>query len=381
MPRHSHDDLLRALARRELQPAYYLFGSEDILKEEASRAIVDQALEPHERDFNFDQRSAAGLSPEDLHALVNTLPMMANRRVVVVRDVEAWKKKAAPREVLLRYLANPSSDTVLLLVENAPANEERKREYEPDGELVARTWAVEFTELPPERVARWLGHHARRLGVDFGEGAAEHLAAAAGYDLGTLRSELEKLSGLTGQGPISREQVGDLVGVRHGETLEDWVAAVLADDTPRAITLGSRVLEQAGMSGVKMVTSLGTGLVGLRLARAHYDKGARGGALERVLFDRLRNLRAFGLGDWKLLTRSWSRAAESWPGARLRLAIRATLEADMALKGTRVSDEAGVLADLVLRLAGSATRRPVGSAGGGSTGARPNTVARSGATG
>lgn len=360
MPRHSHDDLLRALGRRELSPVYYLFGTEDILKEEAYRAIVDLALEPHERDFNFDQRSAAGLSPDDLHALVNTLPMMASRRVVAIRDIEGWKKKAAARDGVLAYLNNPSPDTVLILVENAPASEEKRREYEPDEAIAARSYAVDFAPLPTDRVIRWLTHHGRRMGVTFGEGAAEHLAAACGYELGALRSEMEKIGGLGGEAPVSIEQVGELVGVRHGETLDDWVGAVLADEAARAVTLAPRILAQSGMSGVKMVTTLGGALVGLRMARAHYDNGSRGGALERVLFERLRAIRAFGIGDWKLLTRSWSRAAERWPSGRVREAIRATLEADMALKGTRVSDEAGVLADLVLRLGGRAAARPSG---------------------
>jgi DNA polymerase III subunit delta len=350
------------LGRRELQPVYYLFGSEDVLKEEVSRAVLDQALEPHERDFNFDQRSAAGLSPEDLHALVNTLPMMASRRVVVIRDLEVWKKKAAPREVLLKYLANPSNDTILLLVENAPANDEKKRDFEPDEALVAHTYAVDFEPLPAERVARWIEHHAKRLGLTFGEGAADHLAAATGYHLGTLRSELEKLNSLSGQGPVTLAQVGDLVGVRHGETLDDWIAAVLADDAPRALSLGVRVLDQAGMSGVKMVTALGTSLIGLRIARSLYDKGSRGGSLERASMDWLKSHRVFGIGDWKKLTKSWSVSAERWPGPRLRGATRAALEADKALKGTRVSDDTGVLTDLVLQLHGSAAGR-IGGAG------------------
>jgi DNA polymerase-3 subunit delta len=362
MSRHSYNDLLRALGRRDLQPVYYLFGEEDILKEESSQAIVDLALEPHERDFNFDQRAAAGLSPEDLHALVNTLPMMASRRVIVIQDVEAWKKKAAAREVLLKYLGNPSSDTILLLVENAPATEEKRREYQLDEELIAHSYAVEFKRLEADRVVRWLEHHAKRLGVEFGDGAAEHLAAAAGYHLGALRPELEKLTGLADQGPLSREQVGDLVGVRHGETLEDWVAAVVGDDTARAMVLLPGVLSQAGMSGVKMVTALGTSLIGLRIARALYDKGARGGALERAAMDWLRSHRIFGLGDWKKLTGSWSMSAERWPAARLRSATRMTLQTDMALKGTRISDESGVLTDLVLRLRGSATERIGGTA-------------------
>ncbi len=365
MPRHTHDDLLRALGRSELAPVYYLHGTEDVLKEEATRAIVDQALAPHERDFNLDQRSAGQLDPEALHSLVNTLPMLASRRAVVIRDIEAWKKKAAQREVLARYLANPSPDTVLVLVEAAP-NEEKQRDYAPDAEIVARAYAVDFAPLEPARVARWLAFHARRLGITFGPGAAEHLASSAGYELGMLRAELEKLGSLADDGPISRERVGELVGVHHGETLEDWVEATLADDPPRALALTRRVLDQGGMSGVRMVTALGGALIGVRLARQHYDKGSRGGALERVLFDRLRQVRPFGLGDWKLATRNWSRWAETWPASRTRAALRAALEADMALKGTRVSDEAGVLAGLVLRLV---SLRPDPQAAGGAVSA------------
>ncbi len=349
MPRHTHDDLLRALGRSDLAPVYYLHGTEDVLKEEATHAIVDQALAPHERDFNLDQRSAGQLDPETLHSLVNTLPMLAARRAVVIRDIETWKKKAAQREVLTRYLANPSPDTVLVLVEGAP-NEDKQRDYAPDAEIAGRAYAVDFAPLEPARVARWIGFHAKRLGVTFGPGAAEHLASSAGYELGLLRAELEKLSSLDDAGPVSRERVGELVGVHHGETLEDWVEATIGDDGPRALLLTRRVLDQGGMSGVKMITALGSALIGVRMARAHYDKGSRGGTLERVLFDRLRQVRPFGLGDWKLATRNWSRWAETWPAPRTRTAIRATLETDTALKGTRVSDEAGVVVGLVLQL-------------------------------
>jgi DNA polymerase-3 subunit delta len=359
MPRHSHDDLFRATGRGELAAVYYFFGSEEILKEEASRAIVDRALEPHERDFNLDQRSASDLDPEVLYALVNTLPMLAHRRAVVVRDAEHFRRKPALHQALVKYLENPSAETVLILVEAAPSGE-RQRDWEPDETLLVQAYAVDFQPLPADRVIRWIGHHAGRLGISFGEGAAEHLAAAVGYDLGALRAELEKLGSLPDPGEISLERVAELVGVRHGETLDDWVEAVLDDDTPRALRLTRGLLEQAGMSAVRMVTALGTALIGQRLARAHYDRGSRGDVLQRVLLERLRQVRPFGLGDWKVVTRSWSRRAEAWPGTRARAAIRACLAADISLKGTRISDEAGVVTDLVLKLTGGdgAARRP-----------------------
>jgi len=340
---------------------YYFFGVEEILKDEAVRQLIDLALEPHERDFNLDQRSAAGLDSEELHALVNTLPMMAMRRVVVLRDIEAWRRKSTTRAVLERYLADPSPDTVLILVEGAPASEEKKGKFEPDELLVSGATAVDFEPLDGDRVAKWIAYHAKQHGITFAEHAAEHLAAACLHDLGFIRSELEKLATLPGGTPITREQVGELVGIRHGETLEDWVDAVLGDQTAKALGLVKRVLEQSGMYGVRMVSTLGTALIGLRLARTHYDKGGRGRALASVLLGRLRQVRPYGLGNWDTTVRNWSRWAETWPESRIRLATRAALKADMALKGTRVSDEYGIITDLVLRLAPTpvpATRGP-----------------------
>ena len=88
MPAYTLDALLRSLAKGELAPVYYLHGPEDVLKDEAVRAVVDRALDPALRDFNFDQRSAGQLDPEAISTLCTTLPMMAERRVVVLREVE-----------------------------------------------------------------------------------------------------------------------------------------------------------------------------------------------------------------------------------------------------------------------------------------------------
>jgi DNA polymerase-3 subunit delta len=360
MPRHTIDDLLRALTKDTLVPAYYFYGTETVLRDETAQTLLDRALPPDERAFNFEQRVAGGLEPDELHSVLNALPMLGARRVVFIRDIEAWRRKPDPRAVLLRYLANPSADTLLLLIENPPGEE--RRDWEPDTEIVARTYAVDFEPMEPARVARWLAHHAKRLGVSFVEGAAEHLAEASGYDLAMLRSELDKLSALPDGCAITREQIGELIGVRHGETAYDWRNAVLDGDAPRALRLLGPVLGQSGMSGVKLVTLLGTALLGTALARGYYDRKQRGPALEGAVLGAIKNLRLFGLGNWKQEANLWSRWAERWSPDRVRAAIRATLAADQALKDTRVSNESGVMTGLVLELA-SLARGPAASPG------------------
>ncbi|MFL6117724.1 MAG: DNA polymerase III subunit delta, partial [Catenulispora sp.] len=210
--------------------------------------------------------------------------------------------------------------------------------------------AVECLPLPPERARRWLLHRAKGLGVVLEEPAADHLLAATGGELGAVAVELEKLQALSPDAPFTAEQVGALVGVRHGETMVDWRDAVLDGATGRAARLTGPLLDQSGVSAVKLITLLGTSLLGVGLARAHFDRRARGGVLAGLLFNRIRELRLYGLPEWKAESARWARWAETWPASRVGAALRAARDADQALKSTTVTDERGILVDLVLRL-------------------------------
>jgi DNA polymerase-3 subunit delta len=350
VPEQTFDATLRALKKGDVAPVYYLVGAEDLLKADLVREISDRVLDPSLRDFNFDQRTATSLDPEDLSTLLNTLPMMADRRVVVLRDVEGWQKKARGRAELLRYLAKPAAETVLVLVQGGA-------DPDAEAEFAKLATTVLCATLPPERVLRWLSHRSEQLGISLEPDAAGHLLHAVGSDLTTLDAELAKLASLAPGTPLTRELVGDLVGVRHGETMYDWRDAVLDDATGRALTLLRPVLDQSGISGVKLVSLLGTTLSGVTLARAHRDKGTRGGALEAAIFRSLLASRPFGLPEWKAEAARWARWSERWPAARLNAAIRATLATDQALKSTTLTDEQALVGELVMRLGISRAER------------------------
>ena len=343
MPALNLDALFRGLAKGEIAPVYYLHGPEEILKDEAVRAILDRALDPGFRDFNLDQRTAAQLDPDDLFALCTTLPMMADRRVVVLRDIEATKRKPKLRAALLRYLGRPAPETVLVLVQGAGEESE-------DKEIARQSAAVALEPLPADRVRKWLQRRATALGLSLEEDAAGHLLAAVGGELAPLAAELEKLAALPPGEPLTAARVGELVGVRHGETVFDWRDAVLDDRTGPAVSLLGPLLDQPGASGVKLVTLLGTTLVGVGVARSHYDRGVRGRALDDAVFEAIRRSRVYGLLSWGEEKTRWVRWAGRWPADRLRQALQATLDADRSLKGTTISDERGILATLLLRL-------------------------------
>jgi DNA polymerase-3 subunit delta len=343
MAPHTLNALYRDLKRDALSPAYYFHGPEDVLKDDAVTAILDRVLDPSLREFNLDQLSATQLAPEQFGDLCLALPVLAERRVLLIRDVEALKRRTKTRRVALDYLSHPSAETVLILVQGAAAEK-------PDSELSHLTYAVTFDPLPPERTRRWVEHRARGLGVSLAPDAVRHLVNVVGVDLAALLAELNKISAIAAEHEITVPMIEGFVGVRSGETALDWRNAVLDGDTGMAIALLPLVLTQSGVNGVRLVSALGTALVGVAIARGLSERGTPTRGLARAVFDRLRRVRPFGLPDWKDEARKWSEWAPAWPRARLDAALKHTLDADRMLKTTRLSDENGVLTDLVLRL-------------------------------
>jgi DNA polymerase-3 subunit delta len=347
MPLVAFDTFSKQLKGGELPGALYLHGEEDVIKEEIVRTIIDRALDPGTRDFNFDQRSAAQLDAEAIETLCTTLPMMADRRVVLIKEVESWGKRAGARSALLRYLERPVPETVLILVQSAPRNENTRDEADPDLARLATT--VQVDSYSPRLAEKWVLTRAKERGLTLTEEAARHLVRAVQGSLGAARSELDKLAGLGDSEPIDVDTVSRTLGVRRGETPDDWCDAVLQDRTGPAAEMLPYLLATPGVSGAALLSQLGTQLVGLGITRALFDRGTRGSGLERAVFGALMRARPPRL-SYKAAAADWSKVIEAWPLSRVRLAIRAARHADLRLKSTTVSDECGILTDLVMEI-------------------------------
>jgi DNA polymerase III delta subunit len=349
MPRLAFPRLAASL-KTSVAPTYYIYGAEAILKDDAVSAILERVLDPATRDFNLDIVSAQQLDPVDLPAACATLPMMAAYRAVVLRDVEAWKRKSKAKQPAMSYLDRPMPETVLIMVQGG--------DDDPDTDLASRCTAVECSAPEGDRLDAWLAHEFDARGVRLTDDAREHLLRSTGAELGLLRAEVEKLSGVQGEVPLDRDLVGALVGVRFGETVDDWRDAVLRDQTAHALDLVPPLLGTTGISGVKLVTLLGTSLLVLRWARATAERHRiRDAALAtRVKNELLFKVRA-SVGSYDPVARLMAEVVGRWSEPRIRAATRAALQADIALKSTTISDEAGIVTDMVLTIAATRARK------------------------
>ncbi|MBL0171566.1 MAG: DNA polymerase III subunit delta [Gemmatimonadaceae bacterium] len=356
--------VLAAIQSRTFAPVYYLYGDDDYLKDVAVRDLLDAAIDPSTRDFNCEIRRGGDLDAESVSSLLATPPMLAERRAVVLRDVTALKKAA--RGQLDRYLARPASDTLLVLTSLAGTK--------PDAALLGASTALEFAPLTPERVRKWISHHASTtLSVGISEDAGELLQQAVGNDLQLLAAELDKCAsyalgaherdhrdtGISTEAPpvIDADAVTAVVGVRRGETVTDLLDAVARQDAAAAITLVSHVLGQPKVTAVQVVMMLSTQAFALAFGRARRDAGTPTNRLPTEYFAFLKEAGGYPGRPWGEAASAWTKVTDQWSAAACARALALLLEADIALKETTVSNAEQTMMSLVLSLCALRTRR------------------------
>ena len=340
---HAHRDLRKAIQSRSFEPVYYFHGDDEFLKDELLREVLEVAVDPATRDFNLDMCRGGEVDAESLLSLLSTPPMLAERRVVVLRDAHALRKDA--RVALDRYLAAPARDVLLVLV--MPAG------VKTDGPLSAVTTAVDFAPLTGDRVPRWIVHHATTsLRTTITPAAVDLLVSAVGNDLPQLAAELDKLTSYTNGAAIDEDAVAAIVGVRRGETLGDLLDRVLAHDAPGALAMLDHVLAQPKVNAVTIVMALTTQTLALAWARAARDRGVPLAGIDKGLFNLLKEGSAYTGRPWGEAVRAWSGAVSAWRLPELEVAIDALLSADFALKESRLSSDEQMMASLILTLCG-----------------------------
>ena len=330
------------LGRGGLGGVFFLFGEDAFRREEAAAALIAAHLDPSTLDFNCDVVRGREMDVEHLASILSTPPMMADWRVVHVKEVEAIAVSPKLRDLVLETASAPPPGLAVVL-EGDIAGSSAK--FWKDLQKSARS--TEFAALRPEAVPGVLLERAAELGVGLDEDAAMALGAAVGTDLGILMQELDKLAAVAGpEGRITLAVVED-AGIRlPAQDRWRWFDLVAEKRFDEAMT-GLTILLQQGETGVGLVLWLGQHFLRLGVAR---EGGAQG--LEPRLPPNQR---------W--LARKLAGQASRWTTDEIEAALAGLLRADRLLKSAALSDGAVLEEWLLARQVGAmqATATPAGA--------------------
>ena len=182
----THESILRDLKAQKFAPVYYLMGEEDYYIDRLSDAIVDAALSEEEKDFNLDILYGAEASVDKIVDMAHAYPMMAERRVVLVREAQAMRSL----EGLEAYLSHLTPTTVLVFCHKHGKLDMRKAVFKAMQQVGV---VYESKRLNESQLASFVSQYFSKRKASVDPQAVQMLIDHVGADLSRLATEMDKL--------------------------------------------------------------------------------------------------------------------------------------------------------------------------------------------
>lgn len=266
-------NFFRTLKKSDAAPVYFIWGEETMMLDEAVAAIIKHAAPEGTNDFNFDSFHGREANMDAVVSACEMLPMMAKRRVVVMRD--AQEVALSELNGLADYLDNPSP-TTCLIVHAQTAKKKLDGRKSVVKKLKKAGVACEFASLYENEVADILHNRAGRRGLRLGSSVSAYLVAAVGTDLATLDQALNKIDLYIGPGDSKID------GGKPEPRLvdEETVREVVADTKIRSVfeltdAVGERKFEDALHIAANMLRNGESAIGSVAMLARHFRIVAR----------------------------------------------------------------------------------------------------------
>ena len=322
-------DFLKALSGHSLPSVLLFEGEEEQLKQDALAELRRAVLPPGMETLN--ETVLEDPPVDQVIADAETQPFMADRRLIVIRDLPALMGRAEADERLVSYLPSvPESAILLFYCTGKPDG--RKKLYTAIKKLGG---IVTFAPLRGAELVRFVTDAFRDAGKECDQRTAEYLIFTVGDDTGMLLNEIGKLAAGAGdRDAVLASDVTALATPSTECTVFQMVDAVVTGQRSRALQL----LRNQLLAGTDRMTVLAMLLRQYRLLQhikiMQFEK--RGGDYIRT-----------ALGVPPFAVDQYVRQASGYTGGQIRNAVRICFETEYAVKSGRMQQEGAVEAAVI----------------------------------
>ncbi|MBI4686617.1 MAG: DNA polymerase III subunit delta [Nitrospirae bacterium] len=230
--------LLKDLEKQLPKPVYFIWSEDKLflegLLERASEVVVSQL-----RDFNYNIFYPSA-EPSDILDTAFTLPMMSQRRLVVIKDFHQFPASAV--KTITTYLGKPCETTCMLIL----SQKEPKKEF--------ANLPVFLLKVKDQDIPLWIKQKAQEKGMKITDEAQDYLIEFVGNDVGMLSAEIEKLAA-SGLKAITPKDIMASTGMVREFTAFNLLDAVIGGRKAKAFGILKTIME--GRSSDMAVSIIG----------------------------------------------------------------------------------------------------------------------------
>lgn len=338
----NHTQFFQAIQKGQIPPVCLLEGPEEYIKQSALERLEKALLPPGLEALN--ETILENPEADAVIAAAETLPFMAERRLVVVKESGLlsgkMKDEAEHSGRLCDYLAQlpPTACLVFYVRGKADGRKKLYTALKKQGAIVA------FDTLGESELNRWIIQTVKGEGKRITPENASLLAFTVGRDTALLKSEIEKLAAHAGATEeVTAADIGQ-VAVKSVEcTVFEMVDALVAGQEAQAFTL----LENMLRTGAERI-----GVLAMILRQYRMLFHLKAMAEERIPA----NQAASALGIPPFAVSRSQRQAQGYTLEELRRAVALCIETDFKLKSGKLSQEGAVEQVMLTLMAGKRGR-------------------------
>lgn len=238
----SRKDLRKRINDKQFDNLYLIYGEEKMYIKSDTNLLVEKLAGKNPSEFNF-HKFEKDYELDDIAVAVQVVPFMSENNVVVISDLDVNDKSFPKSDLdrLISILDNVPDTTVVIFTMPTLVQDMKKlgsgftklKKYvEKNGTACA---AARESDLPLARqIIRW----ADSRGVKIEQADAFKLQEYAGFDLNTIKNELDKLCNYVGDGGlITTEDIENLVTKQLEANIFHLTDAIVSGDSDKAYNI------------------------------------------------------------------------------------------------------------------------------------------------
>lgn len=243
--------LLEEIGRGVYRPVYLLMGEEPYYPDLVCKAILENCIDDFSKDFNETVCYGADVNAERIISEARQFPMMAERRLIVVREAQLCKDI----ENVSVYLQEPLDSTVLVILMSGASADKRKALYKNAQKVGA---VLESQPLRDYELDSWIQSYYRGRGLQIDPDAASLLGESTGTNLSAIIVETDKLLKNLPQGTtrVTAQDIEKNVGISRQYSIFELTRELSVKNAPRALMIARRIGSMARFEMPMAVSAL-----------------------------------------------------------------------------------------------------------------------------
>jgi DNA polymerase-3 subunit delta len=254
-----YSEILKELNSGDRKPVYFFYGDEKFFLDRLQKA-VEKLIPADQKDFNFDLLYGRDTSPEKVLSIIRSFPMMAEQRIVILRDFKHLSSSTdsgygGSTNDLIPYLEQPNPTTLFVCFDK-----KKPRGNTKVGKAFKKhSGLYQFKEVPDYRLPDWIiawtrDQHNKQMQPP----AAQKLAQYVGSSLQLLSTEIDKVCTFVDTSEtITESDIKKIIGLYREYSVFELKDAVFSRNTEQALFIAEQMLQHSKTNTGEIIGSVG----------------------------------------------------------------------------------------------------------------------------